>query len=1167
MVVDRGGLRYPVEVIDAFSANLQRFRDEIRKSREEFTKFRRQSKNITKDVSKGEIAASRQRIQASKAENDEVKKRLQFIKTESDRRKIRDRRRTSATKDQQRATKRLAQVEQRAALSRSRASAQAARSARRAAGSQFKLRRAVKTTDTAANKLLFTFRRLVGVLALFTVARQVSAAFGGLIKAGFEFNQTVEQSRLGIAGILVAVADVKNEQGELVKGAEAFAIAQRLAREQMEKLRVDALNTTATFSELLNVFQIATGPGIAIGLDLDQIRQISVLVSQAASNIGLQQNQLSEEIRAIFTGNIRQTTTRLAVVLNLTNEKIRELKALGPNVFFKEMQERLRGFALGAAAAAQTVGGLFVRLKDVVQLVAGSAARGGFENLRRIMQGLFDSLTTITKTKFGDLLRPNPKAQAAFDAIFKAINNILLTAERVGRTLGLDGLTNSAQLFALVLESVGIILVDLILGVVRGFANLRTLMSPLISFFKSLGSLLPAGAANEFLVTLIQIATVLFGLKIGFTLLVGSVVRLKAAYIGFSKALSLTLVKLNSIVAVMKIWSTESKAVAFSLNVIKSRALLMAGAFLFAVKGIQLIAESILGIELELKDLPELFGLMFEKVFSDILSFGDFVFTAIRVRAKQAFNAVVAAAKITAAVLSGKINFFAPEEGDTAAETAAKFRKELEKVPGLAADLKRLNEDNLRLELELTEQKKIQERQDLDATKQQVDRLNRLKKEIELRNKAAEILRKRLEGKRPGEGIQPKDKEVSEQDSQALVKLQRKIELRSIELNLRKKLSDLRDGDASADDRALEAEKLRVQALEARLEIVKRIGKDEEAHFREINKIQLSTQEGLVVQEHTQGRLNALKAKQKLLEESIAIKIKEQELSVERARLVAEGNTGEGLAAGFKDFADQFNSEFLAGLEIARGSMQRFANFVSDSLVAAFDPNNKVNLKERFAHFLQDIAKLIIQQLAQIAIAKAILGLPSGDGFVDITDQFINGFANGFAKGGRIPGRRSQASLAHYTQPQGLAGGGKPIPPRGVDRKDTTPIWAQPGEFMMRLSAVQKYGLGIMNAINRGLIDPGALSSMAGSRRLASTTRRTIGYAAGGGIGSSVRQATQAVGQVAGGGGGGGGPTPAFIVASDQAAERFLAGGRKAVLDFIDENGGDIEGRLSRFRS
>lgn len=53
--------------------------------------------------------------------------------------------------------------------------------------------------------------------------------------------------------------------------------------------------------------------------------------------------------------------------------------------------------------------------------------------------------------------------------------------------------------------------------------------------------------------------------------------------------------------------------------------------------------------------------------------------------------------------------------------------------------------------------------------------------------------------------------------------------------------------------------------------------------------------------------------------------------------------------------------------------------------------------------------------------------------------------------------------------PQNRATGG-PIYGPGTGTSDSVPIWASNGEFMMRTAAVQKYGLGFMNAINSGKI-------------------------------------------------------------------------------------------------
>jgi hypothetical protein len=118
---------------------------------------------------------------------------------------------------------------------------------------------------------------------------------------------------------------------------------------------------------------------------------------------------------------------------------------------------------------------------------------------------------------------------------------------------------------------------------------------------------------------------------------------------------------------------------------------------------------------------------------------------------------------------------------------------------------------------------------------------------------------------------------------------------------------------------------------------------------------------------------------------------------------------------------------------------------------------------------------------------------------------------------------------------------------------------------MMRLSAVQKYGIGIMESLNQGLIDPGALASMAGPRRMSRNTRRKVSYQTGGSVTSGASKAAAAAPAASAGGGAGLGA--ALLIANDTTAERLLAGGSKAVLDYIDEHGADIEGRLSRFRS
>ena len=1161
MVVDRGGLRYPIEVVDLFSKNLQAFRVQVRLAREELAKLKRSAGPATTRVAKRQAQAQKENVQAARAVTKAERERLQHIAAGARQQKQVQDLRSKMHRTERIERERTKKATDRAAASRARASQQARRSSERAIASQARLGKSVVQTDSAAQKLLFTFRRLVGVLALFTVARKVSEAFANLVKVGFQFNQTVERSRLGIAGIIVAVADVRNEQGKLLKGAEAFVAAQGEARKQQQLLRQDALSTVATFQELLDAFQIALGPGLAAGFNLDQVRQFSVLISQAASNIGLPQRQLSEEIRAILTGNIRQTTTRIAQVLNLTNQEIRKMKALGADVFFKELQERLEGFALGAKAAATTVGGLFVRLKDVIELVSGKAAAGAFLTLQNILQSLFDSLTVVSKTKIGELLKPDPQAQKAFTAIFTAIENILLRVADVGAAIGLGGLTNSAQLLAGVLETIGLLLVNLLGGAIQGFSTLQTILTPVIAAFKGLASVLPEAFAQDTLVALIQVATILFSLKIGFLILGGTVGKTLKYMWGMPAALRATWIALNLNVASMIIFVRESKVALFLMKALRNSAVQMGGIFTLAVVGIGLLAGTLLDIDVQIRDLPELFRTMFEQVFTQILGFGELVFVTMKVRATQAFNFIASKA---GQFIEDLKSFFDLELG---ASEEDKIGRQRQRDFDRAARALKLKQQNAALELQITEQRKIQELQSKNADKTAAARLNKLEQAIEKRKKEAEELKKLQEAERRGSKITPKPAKIEPSEVAAIETARQRLRLRREELNAREAIQAL-DIDLKGPARALEIAKIKLRVLERQLVIVRAFDQTElkrlESQLARLRRERIEGEDD-PKGDAVQIQINNLLEKQSQIEDDILLKIRMQAAERERQRLILEGGLTEGLQEGFLNFADQFQSAFLASVQIAQNATQQLADFISTVISDAFDPNSDATLKQRFGEFLQSIANMIIQTLVRVAVAKAILGLnqlfsgEDAEGFSDVTHLFV-----GRRKGGRIPGRAS-ASLVHYTHGQGMATGGQAVPPKGISRKDNVPIWAQKGEYMMRLSAVQKYGIGIMESINQGLVDPGALSAMAGSRRLSRNTRRKVGYAAGGSVAAGASKAAAAAPAASTGGGGGLGA--ALLIANETTAERLLAGGSKAVLDYIDEHGADIEGRLSRFRS
>lgn len=985
MVVDRGGLRYPIEVVDLFSANLAKFRASVQAARTEVARLRaaaRQAINLRAQVSRAQTGGGGA-AQAQRQANQAQLQRLRHLQAEIQQQKALDRIRAQAFKDQAQQLK-----AQNVALAASaKSSATLNQNLRQAPQAVARLNQGLGQTQNQASRLLFTFRRLVGVLALFTLARQAAAGFAQLIRSGFQFNQTLEQSRLGIAGIITSVAEVRNEQGQLLQGAEAFVAAQTAARRQIALLRRDALATTATFQELLEAFQIAVGPGLAAGFNLDQVRQFAVLISQAASNIGLPQRQLSEEIRAILTGNIRATTTRIAQVLNLTNAEIRRLKASGADVFFAELQNRLQGFALGAQSAAQTLGGLARRLQDVIELVAGRAASGAFRTLRDTFEELFEGLTVPEKTKFGTLLQPDPRAQAAFEEIFGAIERIIRRIRDLGRDIGLEGLIVAARVLSNVLETIA----GFVLGIVDGIRLVSQFVGALLGPFIQL-----VGGSRELNLSMAEIARIM-----------GNILALTIAIQAASAAWNFVVRGLVVSTTALSAATAATDAAARSSRLAFVRVGLVIGALGL---GFQQLFKAITGLDVTFADTLAIIRLSFIEAFTRMAS-------GIKIAFKEVANTIV--------------GIF----GNPLAEVARLVQKLLiNPLLGAAAALAAITPGSF------------------------------------------------------GRGIE----------------------------TARVKLEDLVAGIEQSIDR---------------------LNADRKPLF-DTNQDQVELDKFLE---------NSRKAFEKL-----------------RAEIAARGVIGPGFFPEGKEpkiRGKEIQIEFTATLDILRGAITSFSQFVSDSIVDAFDPTKDFDIRERFARFLQELARLIIQQLVQLAIAKAlILGGVSPQGLPGVGAVVTK------AEGGRIPDRRAQASLAHYLHPQGLAGGGRPKPPKGVDRRDTVPIWAQPGEFMMKLDAVRKYGLQTMEAINRGLLDPSQLRVMSGSSRLTRSRRQVRGFQSGGEIPIAVRQAgnealqgRQAASNPALG--------AALLVANEQTADRLLAGGRKAMLDFIEEHGSDIEGRLARFRS
>jgi len=457
VVIDRGGLRYSIEVVSKNLAELKRFRSELRKTLTA-------QKNITRE----HVTAAKRASQLVRAE-EQIKTARARTRRETARAAIEEAKLKAALGASRRraievaiAQKRLAEAGARAAKAQL-GLAGATRTGTRRLRS---FNREAKKTEARANRIAFTFRRLIGIFAAFAAVRAVTRGIKDAVASGIQFNAFVEEATLGIQSLLVSAGQVFGPDGQMLTGMEAFAAAGAEATRQVELLRQEGLRTAATFKTLLDTFQIALGPGLAAGLNPDQVRKLTVRISQAASAIGLPQNQLSEEIRSILSGTIQQRTTRIAATLGITNEDIRRAKEAGKLVEF--LDQKFAAFAVAGERSLSNLNVILSNLRDSFAKLVGTGTLGFFDALKERLNELKASLQGDDAQRFAESL--DAGLQKLLDAFTEVAKDVGFGGLAEAFEAAVDIMASGLKLVVPLLKQ-AFALLDDILGVVSIVAN------------------------------------------------------------------------------------------------------------------------------------------------------------------------------------------------------------------------------------------------------------------------------------------------------------------------------------------------------------------------------------------------------------------------------------------------------------------------------------------------------------------------------------------------------------------------------------------------------------------------------------------------------------------------------------------------------------------------
>lgn len=398
---------------------------------------------------------------------------------------------------------------------------------------------AAKAAESPFNRFLFTFRRLVGVMAVFTVARTVVSGFNSMIAGAVRFNAAIETNRVGLAGLIAAAGDVRDLQGSRVSLEEQLNRSQNIAIDQMGKLRAEALQTAASYEEISTAFTQAVAPGISAGLTLDEIRKVTVNISQAATGLGVAQNQLSEEIRSLFQGTINPRNTRIATALGITPQDIKRAKETGQ--LFEFISSRFAAISKTGEKLMNTFTGQLSNAADAFSQLLATASKPLFEQLKsglsELQKGIFDIVNGAAVF--------NPQALKAFQGLFDGLARGVLGIRKAFESINIQGLADSLGL-------VGEVLGFLATSIAKAFSLFFEIAAPAVTLAKVLFAIF-----TSIIGSLKALDTAAFGLASAFVL---NIAKLSLMYLVVTKIIGATRTLSKVVLQIRTAWAAAAGA-------------------------------------------------------------------------------------------------------------------------------------------------------------------------------------------------------------------------------------------------------------------------------------------------------------------------------------------------------------------------------------------------------------------------------------------------------------------------------------------------------------------------------------------------------------------------------------------------------------------------------
>lgn len=304
-----------------------------------------------------------------------------------------------------------------------------------------------------SNSLLETFQRIsFNIFLLRQGLMQISSIFESILAPALNFSMEMETNQVGMAGILASMTEIN---GKSLEWNDAMGISKTIIAD----LNKEAVKTAATSEELITTFRALLGPGLGAGMNLDQIKQFTVVGVNAVKSMGLDGRQLVQELRDLVQGGIQPASSTLATALGLKDSDIKAAKNSAEGLF-TFLMKRMEGFKYASLATGDTMKGMLDQVKEGYTLISAQGFQPLIQEMKNTLGEVRDMMLKPDMSGFNDELVStfvNIGVHAAnfFNELKKVFNFIISVGKPAFTALGnaiaflADNFSTVISLFAL----------------------------------------------------------------------------------------------------------------------------------------------------------------------------------------------------------------------------------------------------------------------------------------------------------------------------------------------------------------------------------------------------------------------------------------------------------------------------------------------------------------------------------------------------------------------------------------------------------------------------------------------------------------------------------------------------------------------------------------------